>query len=137
MSKDRYAYVAILDYADDGISISFPDLPGCYPCAENTEQALKNAREAMGLHLWGMEQDGETIPEPTPITDIQLEVKQVPVLVEAFMPPVRDKLTNRFVKKTLSLPAWLADTADDAGVNCSKIFQRALMDYLGVSSPKQ
>lgn len=137
MSKDRYAYVAVLDYADDGISIAFPDLPGCYPCAENTEQALKNAREAMGLHLWGMEQDGEPIPEPTPITDIQLDANQVPLLVEVFMPPVRDKISNRFVKKTLSLPAWLADAADESDVNCSKIFQRALIDYLGVSAPKQ
>ena len=55
--KDRYSYVAIFNYADDGISISFPDLPGCYPCAHTTEEALKNAKEAMGLHLWGMEQD--------------------------------------------------------------------------------
>ena len=90
--KDRYVYIAILDYADDGISISFPDLPGCLPCAETTEQALSNAREAMALHLWGMEQDNEPIPVPTPITDIHLEANQVPVLMEAFMPPVREKL---------------------------------------------
>lgn len=136
MLKDRYAYVAILDYAGDGISITFPDLPGCLPCAETTEQALENAKEAMGLHLWGMEQDNEPIPSPTPITDIQLEPNQVPVLVDVFMPAMRDKITNRFVKKTLSLPAWLADMADADGVNCSKVFQRALMDYLGVSAPK-
>lgn len=48
------------------------------------------------------------------------------------MPSFRDKLNNRFVKKTLSLPAWLADMADKDDVNCSKIFQNALMDYLGV-----
>lgn len=137
MLKDRYAYVAIFDYADDGISISFPDLPGCLPCAETTDQALGNAREAMGLHLWGMEQDNEPIPTPTPITDIQLEPHQVPVLVDVFMPAMRDRITNRFVKKTLSLPAWLADMADADGVNCSKVFQRALMDYLGVSAQQQ
>ena len=28
MFKDRYIYPAIFDYADDGISIEFPDLPG-------------------------------------------------------------------------------------------------------------
>ena len=33
------------------------------------------------------------------------------------MPAFRDKLNNRFVKKTLSLPAWLADRADKDGVN--------------------
>lgn len=55
--KKRYAYVALLSYADDGISIEFPDLPGCLPCAQTTEEAIDNAKEALGLHLWGMEQD--------------------------------------------------------------------------------
>ena len=74
MSKDRYSYVAVFSYEEDGISIEFPDLPGCLPCAEkdNTEEALKNAKEALGLHIWGMEQDGEEIPVPTPITSIHL-----------------------------------------------------------------
>jgi len=49
------------------------------------------------------------------------------------MPPMRERINNRFVKKTLSLPAWLADKADEAGVNFSKIFQNALMEYLDVS----
>ena len=35
-------------------------------------------------------------------------------------------------KKTLSLPAWLAAKADEDGVNCSKIFQTALMEYLHI-----
>ena len=135
MSKDRYSYVAVFSYEEDGISIEFPDLPGCLPCAEkdNTEEALKNAKEALGLHIWGMEQDGEEIPVPTPITSIHLDSNEVPVLIEVFMPPVRERINSRFVKKTLSLPAWLAAKADEDGVNCSRIFQLALMNYLQVS----
>ena len=130
--KDRYSFIAVFDVEDDGISIEFPDLPGCLPCAETMEEALKNAQEALGLHLWGLEQDNEEIPEPTPIQNIKLEKNQVPAVIEVFMPTFRDKLNNRFVKKTLSLPAWLADMADKDGVNCSKVFQNALIDYLGV-----
>lgn len=132
--KDRYSFIAIFDVADDGISIEFPDLEGCLPCADTMEEALKNAHEALGLHLWGMEQDGEEIPKATAIQDITLEKNQVPAVIEVFMPSFRDKLNNRFVKKTLSLPAWLADMADKDGVNCSKVFQNALMDYLGVKN---
>lgn len=134
--KDRYAYIALFSYDDDGISIEFPDLPGCCPCAEkdDTEAALRNAKEAMGLHIWGMEQDGEELPEPTSISGISLEHNQVPVLIDVFMPPVRERINSKFVKKTLSLPAWLAAKADEDGVNCSKIFQNALMDYLHVSN---
>lgn len=130
--KNRYSFVAVLQYADDGISVEFPDLPGCLPCAKTTEQAIANAREALGLHLWGMEQDGENIPEPTPIDKIKLKKKDVPLLVEVFMPPVRERIEGRFVKKTLSLPSWLAAAADQDGVNCSKLFQHALVSYLGM-----
>ena len=130
--KDRYSFIAIVYTDDDGVSVEFPDLPGCLPCAESIDEAVDNAREALGLHLWGMEQDGENIPKPSTIKDIQIGDGGVPMLVDVFMPPFRDKLTNRFVKKTLSLPAWLADLADKDGVNCSKVFQAALIDYLGV-----
>lgn len=130
--KNRYSFLAILKYENKGVSIEFPDLEGCFPCGENTDDAIKNAKEALGLHLWGMEQDGEEIPVPTPLEKIKVKENCVPVLIEVFMPPIRDKLATRFVKKTLSLPAWLADKADEDGVNCSKIFQNALMDYLEI-----
>ncbi len=136
MSKDRYAYVALFTYDEDGICIDFPDLPGCCPCADkdNTDMALENAKEALGLHIWGMEQDGEELPLPQPITAFKLEKNQVPVLIDVFMPPIRERINSKFVKKTLSLPAWLAAKADESGVNCSRIFQNALMEYLHVSN---
>lgn len=136
MLKDRYSYVALFSYDDDGICIDFPDLPGCCPCADpgDTDMALKNAKEAMGLHILEMEQDNDPLPAPTPITNIQLEPNQLPVLIDIFMPPVRERNNNKFVKKTLSLPAWLAVKADEDGVNCSKLFQNALMEYLHVNT---
>ncbi|MGD0153036.1 MAG: type II toxin-antitoxin system HicB family antitoxin [Thermacetogeniaceae bacterium] len=86
MHKDRYIYPAIFDYSKDGIAIEFPDLPGCLPCAKTTEEAVNNAREAVALHLHSMEQDGETIPEPTPVDRLKLEANQIPILIEIFMP---------------------------------------------------
>ena len=134
--KDRYSYLAVFTYEEDGIVIEFPDLPGCYPCADkdNTEEALKNAQEALGLHIWGMEQDAEFLPEPSTINQLTLEPNQVPVLINVFMPPIRERINSKFVKKTLSLPAWLAAKAEEDGVNCSRIFQNALMEYLGVTN---
>lgn len=134
--KNRYSFIAVFNYAEDGISISFPDLPGCYPCAETEEEAIKNAQEALGLHIWGIEQDKEIVPEPTHIKDIVLETGDVPVLIEVFMPPIRERINNRFVKKTLSLPAWLAEAADRDKVNYSKLLQSALMEHLDVTPPK-
>ena len=133
--KDRYSYVAIFNYNEDGIAIEFPDLPGCFPCADkdDTEGALRNAKEALGLHIWGMEQDGEELPVASTITELSLKKNQIPVLVDVFMPPIRERINSKFVKKTLSLPAWLAAKADEEGVKCSRLFQNALMEYLGTS----
>lgn len=134
--KTDYSFFAVFEYASDGISISFPDLPGCFSCAgrDDTESALKNAREALGLHLFGMEQDGEAIPDPTPISRISLQENQAVALISVFMPSVRAAVKTSFVKKTVSLPAWLAAAADERHVNCSKVFQEALMAYMHITS---
>jgi len=127
--KNEYSFVAIFDYADDGINISFPDLPGCFSSARknDNEEALKNAKEALGLHLFGMENDGEQIPTPSFVFDFDLSPRQVPVLVDVFMPTIRASVKTSFVRKTVSLPAWLAAAADERHVNCSKVFQDALI----------
>lgn len=136
--KNEYAFIAIFEYAEDGINISFPDLPGCFSCAETnaTNEAIMNAKEALGLHIFGMEEDGEEIPEPTPLKELNLKKNCIPVLIDVFMPSVRMAAKTSFVKKTLSLPAWLAALADEKKVNCSKIFQDALKAFLGIEDNK-
>jgi len=132
--RELYSYPAILYYDDDGISIEFPDLPGCLPCAHSTEEAIKNAREALGLHLWSMEKDNDEIPEPTDIANLILEEKSIPLLVDVFMPPVRDRINNRGVKKTLTIPQWLNIEAERAGVNFSQVLQNGLKSYLRIEN---
>lgn len=132
MRKDTYVFPAILDFADDGISIEFPDLPGCLPCAHSQEEALKNAREAIGLHLYGMEDDNDPIPEPTEISNIDLEPNQKAILVDVWMPVVRDRLNNKSVNRTVTVPAWLNRMAMDAKINFSQALQETLRSRLGV-----
>lgn len=128
--KDTYIFPAVFDYAEDGISIEFPDLPGCLPCADTVEEAVKNAKEALMLHLYGMEQDNEEIPEATAINAIKVESNQAIILVDVFMPPFREKQKTRFVKKTLSIPSWLNAEAEQANINFSAVLQEALKQRL-------
>lgn len=55
MNKDRYLYPAIFDYNEDGIPVTFPDLPGCITFGTNDGEAVLMAKEAMALHLYDME----------------------------------------------------------------------------------
>ena len=130
--KDTYVYPAILTCTDAGVSIEFPDLSGCLPCADTVEEATKNAKEALGLHLWGMETDGDHIPVPTEVTKLKCAKGEIALLVDVFMPPIRNRLNNKFVKKTLSIPQWLNAEAEHAGVNFSQVLQTSLKEYLQI-----
>lgn len=134
MKKDHYIYPAVFDYAEDGISISFPDLPGCYSCADSDEEALFMVKEALGLHLYSMEIDGDDIPEPSPINEIQLEPSQIIVLADVVMPTMRKAIENYSVKKTLSIPQWLNELAMENNINFSQVLQAALKEQLGIHS---
>lgn len=132
MLKDFYAFPAIFHIADDGISISFPDLPGCLPCADTMEEAFANAREALQLHLYGMEEDEEDIPEATAVKNIELSKDDTIAMIEAWMPPFRERMDNKAVNKTVTLPRWLDTLAKKEKINYSHIFQQSLKNYLGV-----
>ena len=107
--QNHYTYPAFFYFDDDGISIEFPDLPGCLPCAHSQEEAFKNAKEAMGLHLYGMEKDGDPIPAPTPVSQLTPEEGGVVVLVDVFMPAIRERMNNKSVNRTVTLPQVLQD----------------------------
>ncbi|MBN1071181.1 type II toxin-antitoxin system HicB family antitoxin [Clostridium botulinum] len=133
-AKDTYVFPAIFTYDDDGISIEFPDLPGCLSCADTTDEALKMAKEALALHLYGMEEDNESIPKDTPINNLTLLKNQIPMLIEVYMPLYRTAIENQSIKKTLTIPQWLNKLAEKNEINFSQILQAALKEQLGINS---
>ncbi|MBU3114896.1 type II toxin-antitoxin system HicB family antitoxin [Clostridium lacusfryxellense] len=94
MKNNSYVYPAILSYESDGISIEFPDLPGCLPCANNIDEAIKNSKEAMALHLYDLEESNKEIPEPSSIDNIKLEKNETLLLVKVNMSLFRDDILN-------------------------------------------
>lgn len=130
--KDRYILPAIFEYNNDGISVEFPDVEGCFTCGDTEEEALNNAKEALALHLYGMEQDNDPMPSPTPIRYIKTKENQIVMLVDVWMPVYRDAIENKAVKKTLTIPKWLEDIAEQNKVNYSQLLQKALKEHLGV-----
>ena len=128
--KNQYAFPAFFYFDKDGISIEFPDLPGCLPCAHSQDEAFHNAKEALGLHLYGMEQDWDTIPEPTPVSELTPDAGGVIVMVEVFMPAIRDRMNNRSVNRTVTIPAWLNAAALERNINFSQVLQDALKQQI-------
>ena len=51
--------------AGSDFGVSFPDLPGCVTAGATLDEARDMAAEALALHLEGMVEDGDAIPEPS------------------------------------------------------------------------
>ena len=137
MYQDHYTYPAIFSYDADGISVEFPDLPGCLTCADNSSTAISRAKEALAVHLIGIEDDNEEVPTPSDIALIApLEPSQAIILVDVWMPIYKDKIKYSSVKKTLTIPKWLNDLAEDNHINFSQLLQSSIKDQLGLTSHK-
>lgn len=136
LKKDRYLYPAIFEFNNDGISVTFPDLPGCISFGMQDEEAVSMAKEALALHLYGLEKDQEEIPVATSSKEIQLSDNQAIVLIEVWMPPFRYEMNNQSVKKTLTIPRWLDDVAKEHNVNYSYLLQEAIREHLGIYKTK-
>ncbi len=130
MKEDIYEYTAIFQYAEDGINITFPDIPSAISCAQTTEEAIKNAEEVLGLVIYDMECDEKEIPKATPFEKIKTNSSEKAVIIRVWMPFVRNELEEQAVKKTLTIPQWLNKLAEAENVNFSKLLQSALKDYL-------
>jgi predicted RNase H-like HicB family nuclease len=66
--NDMREYVVIYERGDDGEEnwgAYVPDLPGCISTGDTLEEVRGNIREAMQLHLEGLEAEGLPVPEPS------------------------------------------------------------------------
>ncbi|PWL78981.1 MAG: HicB family protein [Coriobacteriia bacterium] len=129
--SDRYFFPAVFTYEDgEEIAVTFPDLDVA-TSGETDEEALLSARELLGCVIYGMEQDGERIPDPTPLDAVMTEPGEHTALVDVFMPAVRQAESTKAVNRTVTLPAWLNALAVERGVNFSQTLQAALRQQLG------
>ncbi|HBC92383.1 MAG TPA: HicB family protein [Pelotomaculum sp.] len=135
----KLSYLAVFEPSKDGYGVYFPDLPGCVSFGATFEEAQREAADALGLHIYGMEKDGEPVPEPSKVPEIDPDTAPgylvSPVVI--FPDMVKNELDNKRVKTNITLPAWLKEAAEQKGVNYSRVLETALLDYLNMPpSPK-
>ena len=127
-------YFAVFETLENGFSVYFPDLPGCISCGDTFEDTKKQATEALELHLWGMKKDNEEIPEPSvPPFDEKLEANSFVCPITICPEIVDEEMKNRAVKKTLTIPYWLNELAEENNINFSQLLQWSIKKYLKIS----
>ena len=130
----RYAYPAIFTPEEDGgFSVNFPDLEGCYTCGDDMPDALMMAEDVLALVLYGYEADGKVIPEPSSISDLDLSAGEFANYIPCDTMEYRKRFNNKAVKKTLTIPEWLNEAAQENNVNFSLVLQEALKEKLKIS----
>ena len=127
---ERYFYPAVFTYEpEQEIAVDFPDLK-CATSGTNDDDALLSARELLGCVLYGLEEDGKEIPTPTPLANVEIQPNERAVLVDVYMPSIRQANVNRSVNRTVTLPAWLNAAALERNINFSQVLQDALKTQL-------
>jgi predicted RNase H-like HicB family nuclease len=56
--------------ADSDFGVSFPDFPGVVTAGTTLDDARGMAEEALALHIDGLAEDGEAIPEPSSLEEV-------------------------------------------------------------------
>jgi antitoxin HicB len=65
MGDQERSYTVVVFRDGDGYSVIVPALPGCFSQGATEADAVENAREAVQVHIAGLEEDGEPIPVET------------------------------------------------------------------------
>ena len=67
--KNTAKYSVVFEKTSSEYSAHVPDLPGCIAAGADLGETQQLIREAIEMHLAGMREDGDSIPQPTTITD--------------------------------------------------------------------
>jgi predicted RNase H-like HicB family nuclease len=105
--------------------VSFPDFPGCITAGKTLDEASRMAAEALALHIQGMIEDGDVVPEPSKVDGIAADAARrgaiaFMVSVDAPDATVRVNITARE-----SQIAKIDALAEEAGLTRSGYMVRA------------
>ena len=109
-------YVALVDGKAGTYGVTVPDLPGCTSGGSTTDEALRNAVEAVRLWAEDAIADGEPLPQPRSVETLRADPEIAEAIAEgaalAIVPLLLD--AGRPAKANLSIDAGLLAAIDEA-----------------------
>jgi predicted RNase H-like HicB family nuclease len=109
-------YVALIDGTAGAYGVTVPDLPGCTSSGSTTDEALRNAVEAVRLWAEDAISDREELPQPRSAGTLRADPEVAEAIAEgaglAIIPLPLD--AGRPAKANLSIDAGLLSAIDEA-----------------------
>jgi predicted RNase H-like HicB family nuclease len=125
--------MAVFTLEENGLyAVEFPDIEGCFTSGDNIEDAIFMAQDALCLTLYNLEQKGSAIPKASNIRDININENQFANYIAVDTDLYHRFYDKKAVKKTLTIPKWLNERAEEENVNFSSILQTALKQHLRI-----
>ena len=132
----KYVYTATFSLEPDTentYNVNFTDLPGCHTFGVGLDDAIDMAEDVLCLWLYSKEADKEAIPAATPPNKIRVKGDDFATAISVDTDTYRRYYENKAIKKTLSIPSWLNQRAEDANINFSQLLQRAIKNELHIT----
>ena len=122
-------YIPVIFHREDiGYSAFVPDLSGCFSQGDTLDEAVEMVQDAIGLYL----EDVTEFPVFSKPDELRCENGEF-IMAVAFDKLAYDrKHSTKSVKKTLTIPSWLNEAAEEAHINFSGVLQAALKRQLNI-----
>lgn len=110
---------------DDVFYVNFVDFPDCFTDGETMEEAIINAKDVLEGVAFSYLKNGKNLPEAS------LNAKDV-IFIDLWVDLIKDKVNNQSIKKTLTIPKWLNELAEENHINFSAVLQLGIKEALGI-----
>lgn len=130
----KQVYPAIFHKTDDIIPY-FVEIPDLDVVTQGTslENAIEMARERICIAVIELQKSGAVIPSASEIGNIKTDDKSAVVsLVDANIDAYKRRMESRCIRKNCTIPIWLNEEAEKAGINFSTALQQGLKTALGI-----
>ena len=134
----KRVYPVIFTQTQDRFLIEVPDLE-ILTEGTDMENAIDMARDAISITLVSIEENNEVIPVPSAMENIDVTKgtfaengRGFVSMVDTDTKEYRRKIDTTPVRRNVSLPTWLNDEVNAAGINVSRFLQDALMERLNI-----
>lgn len=124
-------YPAILIECGDSIAVSIPDL-SIDTQGKDIAEAIYMARDAIGMIACYEQDEGRDVMQPSSVKSIVLPEGATMALIDIDIDAYRRAHENRTIRKNVTIPSWLNDMGENAGLNFSQVLTDGLKQRLDV-----
>lgn len=134
----HFIYPVVVETTESNYSLYFPDFPGTAILDDDISTCIREAKDMLAFRILELEEKGLEMPTPSNPESIKLfDSTDRIVFIDIYMPPYRNESANKAVTKNCTLPRWLRDAGESAGLNFSQLLQTAIKEALNINTNNQ